>query len=578
MPDPLLVLRTVRGLRWRQWAYRPLRRLQARLGAPPAPAAAATDDVRAARMRAVWEAAGPGDPAERVRRAREVAAGRFDFVGHAETLAAPDWRARPVSPLWTYNLHYFGYAADLAWAWRETGDAAFARCFETLAGGWMEQTAGGRGPGWEPYALSLRVVSWMRARLLFGPALSAGFGARLDASVHGQLAFLGRRLEWHILANHLQKNLHALVLGGLFFTGSRAAAWRTGGLRRLWRELFEQVLPDGGHFERSPMYHAIALGDFLELVALLDACGVPVPAAARERVRRMAAAWTCLSRPGGQPHLFNDAAEDVAPDGAALHRLAVLALGAAPERPRGAWALPDTGYFGWEGPGERVVVDCGPPGPRYQPGHAHCDALSFELDLGGHPVVVDSGTRGYDGDPLREYVRSTRAHSTVEIGGREQSEVWGTFRVGRMARVRAGEVPADGAGEFRFSGECRPYHDRRAAHLRRLERRGGAWRVEDRVRGAAGAPLRAFIHFHPAFELRVDGDAAVATSAGATVGVRTWGADRLRVARGELDPAQGWHAPRFGAAVPAPVLVLEIDHNDERGFGFELRGACTPGG
>jgi len=577
MPDPLLVLRTARGLRWQQWAYRPLRRLQARLGAPLPPVSAATDASRAAAMRAAWEAV-PGNVDERIARARGVLQGRFEFIGHAETLPRPAWTARPVSPLWTYNLHYFDYAVDLAWAWRRTGEAAFARAFERLAGGWMEETAGGRGPGWEPYTLSLRAVNWMRARLLFGDGVDAAFAARLDASVHGQLAFLERRLEWHILANHLQKNLHALALGGVYFATPQAARWRTRGVALLWRELREQVLDDGGHFERSPMYHAIALGDFLELLAMLDACGLGVPAQARERVRRMAAAWARLSRPTGQPQLFNDAAEGIAPGGGELEAWARLALGAAPVRPRGAWSLPETGFCGWEGADGRVVIDCGVPGPRYQPGHAHCDALSLELDILGVRVLVNSGTSGYDGDPLRGYMRSTRAHSTVEIGGREQSEVWGTFRVGRMARVRATELPAEGADAFRFAGECVPYHDRRAAHLRVVERTGDGWRVDDRVRGAGGAPLRAFYHFDPAFELRVEGATVTAVSPRVTVRARAWGADRVRVARGETSPALGWQARRFGAAVPAPVLVLEIDHNDGRSFGCELSGRLDASG
>jgi hypothetical protein len=570
----LLSARTARRLRWRQLAYRPLRRLQARLPAPAAPPAAAVDAGRAAALAEVWAAAGAGEPQARLRHAREVLGGRFELAGHAETLPSVDWTARHGSPLWTYHLHYFDFAVDLAWAWRATGDAAFPRAFEALAEGWMRQTAGARGPGWEAYPVSLRTANWARARALFGGALDPAFTARLDASLHAQLAFLERRLEWQVMANHLQKNLHALALGGLLFTGAPAARWRARGTELLWSQLFEQVLDDGVHFERSPMYHAVALGDFVEIVALMDACGFGVPDAARERVRRMAAAWTRLSRPGGIPHLFNDGGEDGAPPAPWLDALAERALGSLPPRPRGAWALPEGGFFGWEGDGERIVVDCGAPGPGYQPGHAHCDALSFELDLGGARVVVDSGTRGYEGDPLRAWQRSTRAHSTVEIAGREQSEVWGTFRVARMAQVRAVEVPREGE-DFRLTGEVRPFHDRRALHRRTITREGaGAWRVADRVEGAGGAPLRSFLHLHPDWEVRVEGARAEAVTPGGAVAIEAFGADRLRVVRGEREPAQGWYSPRFGAAFPAPVLVLEVDANRGDGFGWRVRAVA----
>jgi uncharacterized heparinase superfamily protein len=572
MPDAMRLLRTLRGLRWRQWSYRPLRRVQARFGTLPAARPAEVHPARAAAMLRAWEAADGAAASVRLPRADAVLRGRFEFVGHAEELAAPPWTERPASPLWSYNLQYFDYATDLARAYRATGKAEYARCFEALAGSWMEATEGGRGPGWEPYPLSLRTVNWMRARMLFGAALESAFRRRLDDSIRLQLAHLRRRLEWHILANHLQKNLHALALGGLYFAGAEADGWRTDALRLLWRELFEQVLPDGGHFERSPMYHAIALGDFLELLALLDACGIPVPAPARERVRRMAGAWARLSRPDGSLHLFNDAAEGIAPEAPALGRLAELALGGAPAPPSGAWRLDQAGYFGHrDAAGGRIVVDCGIPGPRYQPGHAHCDALSFELDVAGVPVVVDSGTSGYDGDPFRAYQRSTRAHSTVQVGEREQSEVWGTFRVGGMARVRVLEAPEEGAAAFALAGECSPWWSRRVAHRRRVTAGAGRWRVDDRVLGAEGARLRSFVHLHPEMEVRVEEGRVLASSPRGVVVLEPWGHDRLRIARGERNPDQGWYAPRFGAPLAAPVVEMEILENDGRGFGYEIR-------
>jgi uncharacterized heparinase superfamily protein len=83
-----------------------------------------------------------------------------------------------------------------------------------------------------------------------------------------QVRWLRRRLEWHLLSNHLFANAKALMFGGAFFDGPEAGDWREGGLRILAREVPEQVLPDGGHFERSPMYHAILLEDMLDLLNL----------------------------------------------------------------------------------------------------------------------------------------------------------------------------------------------------------------------------------------------------------------------------------------------------------------------
>jgi len=52
--------------------------------------------------------------------------------------------------------------------------------------------------------------------------------------------------------------------------GKRGVTFPIRGQRLLARELREQILPDGGHFERSPMYHAILLKDVLDLLHLAD--------------------------------------------------------------------------------------------------------------------------------------------------------------------------------------------------------------------------------------------------------------------------------------------------------------------
>ena len=60
--------------------------------------------------------------------------------------------------------------------------------------------------------------------------------------------------------------------------------------------------------------------------------------------------------------------------------------------------------------------------------HAHADALSVTLFSQGRELLVDPGTFVYNCAPeWRSYFRSTRAHNTVTIDGRDQAEQGGTF-------------------------------------------------------------------------------------------------------------------------------------------------------
>ena len=245
-------------------------------------------------------------------------------------------------------------------------------------------------------------------------------------------------------------------------------------------------------------------------------------------------------------------------------------LGVGVRRRVGAIALPRTGYFGWSAAGERLVVDAGEPSPPYQPGHAHCGLLGFELDLAGRRVVVDAGVSGYEGDPLRGYVRSTRAHSTVSIGGGVQSELWGTFRMGRRARVVEAAGEEDSVG-YRFSGAYQPFYSPSVLHQRRIERDSAGWLVTDRVEGRPGAPVTSYLHLHPDFRVRADGERWIASDGPLEVLIEPRGVDQVRLRVGERDPDQGWYCPRFGVALPAPVLEMEVYRNDGRPFGYRLR-------
>jgi hypothetical protein len=565
-----LYARTARHLRWRQLFYRPLRDIQ---GVLPfritANAEVSLCNVPALSAQvSAWMA-----PRDNVgSRAKDILEGKFCFLNHSVVLEEMDWKVRKVSHLWNYNLHYFDYALDLAWAYRLSKDNAYRDRFADLALSWIEGTDPGHGDGWEPYAVSVRTVNWIYSLLLFGRDFDASCSKRLENSLVQQMEFLSRRLEWHILGNHLQKNLKALIIGGLFFSGPAPQQWLRNGLRLLWRELFEHVLADGGHFERSPMYHVIALADFLELVSLLQAAGDPPPETTVTRIRRMVAATGALSSRTGRLHLFNDTALGIAPPRSWVSSLARSTVGEEIPEVDGVIELSNSGYFGLADSvrGERLLIDCGPLGPGYQPGHGHCDLLSFEWSLGDRPVVVDSGVRGYDGDALREYVRSTRAHNTVTIDGREQAEVWGTFRVARRPTLRPARHTLEG-GTYTFVGAYCPYSDRRSVHHRTLVRDGDGLRIHDRIEGRRGGTATSYLHLHPDFAIEGEGTVRIATAEGLELRIETWGAERVDVERGQHSPAQGWYCPEFGVALPAPVVVLHTRTAATHEFGYRIR-------
>lgn len=467
----------------------------------------------------------------------------FRFLSvEREASAADDWNRPDWPKLWLYNLHYFD---DL------NADAAAARVewHRALVARWIAENPPAAGNGWEPYALSLRLVNWVKW-LAVGNAPPAG----MVDSLAVQARWLTKRLEWHLLGNHLLANAKALVFAGTFFAGAEAAAWRQQGLAILQREHAEQILNDGGHFERSPMYHAIILEDLLDLIQLaLRWPGVieaATEAAWRRDAGRMLDWLQAMTHPDGEIAFFNDAASGIAPNLAALAAYAgALGIVAEDLPSRRRRLLPDSGYLRAD-LGEAVLLaDAGEIGPDYLPGHAHADTLSFELSVFGQRVVVNSGTSEYGLGAERLRQRATAAHSTVQIDGADSSEVWSGFRVARRARP-VGFAASEQAGAVEVSCAHDGYRrlPGRPLHRRRWCMTAQGLRVIDRVEGGYGAAVARF-YLHPVV-------AASSTDGGGQLALPDGHIIRWSVAGGAARlVAATWH-PEFGRSIASTCIEL----------------------
>ncbi|MGB3832263.1 MAG: alginate lyase family protein, partial [Mesorhizobium sp.] len=475
----------------------------------------------------------------------------FRFLNETGSLAAHGWDDPALSRLWRYNLHYFD---DL----NAEGAEERGEWHKALVARWIAANPPGRGSGWEPYPTSLRIVNWIKWALS-GNSLSP----QAVQSLAVQARWLSRRLEYHLLGNHLFANAKALVFAGCFFDGSEAENWLAHGIRILAREVPEQILPDGGQFELSPMYHALALEDMLDLVNIARAAALPSRWRAQAdgwegRIKRMRDWLATMCHPDGEIAFFNDAAFGIAPARDELELYAQrLGYPTLSPIPSGCRHLADSGYVRLQNDRAVVLIDVARVGPDYLPGHAHADTLSFELSVDGRRVLVNSGTSVYGDGPERRRQRGTAAHNTVVVDGEDSSEVWSGFRVARRARPRDLSVSGEGDG---FIVACAHDGYRRLAG-RPLHRR--SWRfdaaglvVSDRVEGAHRDAEAAF-HFHPDLSPSIDEEGrsgALESQAGTVL--------RWRASRGEarLEPST-WH-PEFGVSLPARRLVVTLSRGE----------------
>jgi uncharacterized heparinase superfamily protein len=498
------------------------------------------------------------------------------FLGKTRDLDSVGWDDPSVPLLWRYNQHYFddlnARSSDQRLDWHRE-----------LIDSWIADNPPGRGTGWSPYPTSLRIVNWIKAFCRSTAPLRPD-----PAWLHSlaiQVRWLANRLEWHLLGNHLFANAKALTMAGLYFQGEEAGSWLALGQRLLLRELPEQVLPDGGQFERSPMYHALAVEDVLDLLNALQAYSQPDTGILGEalciRLPGMLHWLQTMSGPNGRLTRFNDCSDGIAPDLCELQRYALSLGHECPSKLQDRLTrLEPTGYARLQGGGAVVWLDIAPIGPDYLPGHAHADTLSFEMAVRGRMVLVNRGTSVYGTDARRLQERGTAAHNTAVVAGNDSSEIWSGFRVGRRAHVEGAEIThsVDGGSlvigahhdGFKHLPGC-PIHRRTwiwsapcdgaaLANVDAVQADGGTLIVHDEVRGGSDferwAKTRppSEVRFHLAPDLTVKG-----------VGAGKWEvADHSEtlltfdVGEGSIRRECWEHAAGFGDLRTAETLVVTL--------------------
>jgi hypothetical protein len=513
--------------------------------------------------------------------ADKIAKGEFGFL--SITRFFPDeigWRDPSLNHLWRYQLQYFNYAKELGMAGWLKEDSVYFRAFCRLVDSWIVGNPYGSLDGWHPFTISIRVVNWIYAYVLFADYIEedTGFQKRFLKSLHEQCNFLSRHLEFEARGNHLLSNLKALIFAGLFFNRKD---WLDRGLKYLPEELDEQILSDGGHFERSPMYHLIVMQDLIECYWVMKDLEDPIVGKLTICIERMKKYLVGIHLFGHMP-LVNDSSCDLMPDTAAVWDLAQciagkqdgveprlfswMMVGRVTKAPRRieylnrSSEMAESGYYVIRSDDSAMLIDCGRVCPDYLPAHGHADMLSYELWLSGEPLITDSGVYEYTAGKWRDYFRSTRAHNTIVVDGQEQSEIWGSFRIARRAFPQD-IVWGSGTGIDYFSGAHSGYHRladpvthrRRIVHVADM-----GWIIIDTLEGDAIHLVENYVNFHPDVKVAADKPDRLELAWGDQEGTLWHGEGFLReVIRGAEDPPLGWYSDRFGTKVERTTLCLK---------------------
>ena len=445
----------------------------------------------------------------------------------------------------TWELNRHQHFQTLGRAYWRTDDERFAAAFVAHLASWMDANPPKLGINWaSSLEVSFRAISWLWALHFFreSPQLTPRIFSRALRFLHVH----ARHLETY-LSTYFSPNTHLTGEAlGLFYVGTvfpefkRAARWRELGASVLTAELDRHVRADGTYFEQSTYYARYTADFYAHFVALARANNFPLDPQVERKLAALAEFLMFTTRPDGRAPLFGDddggrlamlddtARDDFRPTlatcaallgradfkfvagGAGEEALWLLGAGGLaafdqlePRAPAAtSRAFADGGFYvmrdAWARDANFLMLDCGPHG-ALNCGHAHADALSFELSARGRALVVDPGTFTYTGDAAaRDEFRASPAHNALSIDGESSSAPAGAFTWGRIARAGTKTWTSHARFDYFEGGHDGYARLAPAASVSRavLFLKGDYFVVRDRVAAARGARHACALRFH----------------------------------------------------------------------------------
>lgn len=502
--------------------------------------------------------------------------GKFTFLNQQLDLGASLsdthhgflWRSVEASRLWLFHLQCHEYLLALA-------DKSPVSA-ENLLLSWLAEPAH-QSPdldpnAWHPFCISRRLPVWLcfAATHTLPENLEADFWRSMTNQIH----WLRCNLETELGGNHLLENLCALYLADRFLIGGDCDSCATTNAM-IRRELRDQILPSGEHFERSPTYHAIMLLSVLQMREASESPGDPLRGELVHVSQRMSAWLDFLRYEDGTIPLLGDSALDETPDPSVLIAWTKEQKGSSAEECSPDDEQVDQDYWKFSNPaGDSICFDTGHVGCDHLPAHAHADLLQVVASVSGKPFVVDTGNFDYEASSMRAHCRSTEAHNVLQVDGAQQCDLWSIFRMGRRGHItstRRGEH-----GNFKWcSGTHDAYRHIGVGETGRVVIAGmSTWTVIDWIQSRRQHEMVSRVHLHPDCRVALGENPSESPSlcrVQFSEGNRTLEFLALGENKPEWTVGDGWYCPKFGHRMPNKVLELTGVANGDAWIGWQIR-------
>lgn len=522
---------------------------------------------------------------------------------------------------WTWSLYRHIYWQPLARAYVRTGDETYTREFlhqmQTWGEAWpvkpfMEDdedyAAKYKFPGhsWRTIETAMRLYTvWLPCMEAFrtSPAWDREGWVTFLSLLCDHCDFLMKHYSNHNKSsNWLTMESGALLQCGILFPEIRSDWFRTG-YRRVMQEVKYSFDNDGIHMERTPIYHMVAAGVYLQCYRLCLLNGIPVPPYMEPTLEKAARFLMSLVKPDLSTPMIGDAdRDDLTTRRCDTSLYEGMNLTFDPQDLNEMRAYFRTWYELTGSEDFRFMATAGkegtPPARRNYPyisagiyamrtgwteqdsyfhvlgvqlergevsSHSHNDTGHVEIHIQGEDILTDSGRYIYNSScwkDWRHYFLSAKAHNTLYVDDHEMGTVPGVTRTRGVRTYLHAFEEKPGCQLIDISHNGYVFMEDSIFHRRRVARLDGdVFVIEDRLTGICDSEHDIRLYFNFAFgSLQEQGSGRFAYTSGKgrayTLAVQADADIHTRILEGSEDPIGGWISYGYAWRKPIPQLIV----------------------
>jgi uncharacterized heparinase superfamily protein len=334
---------------------------------------------------------------------------------------------------------------------------------------------------WDPYPTSLRLVNWFK--FIANHNIN---NKKIENSLYRQAEVLFATREYHLLTNHLFKNIVAMLYAGIIFEN---VDWKKWAIKELFSQIKEQLTEENYHFELSPTYHALFTFDLLDIYNLLKNNRKDKYKNITRKLETIipeAIYWCDYFSRDDRYYAINDVNYEGCPTFSDLEEYCEnIGLDICKKEENQFYPSMKNGNF-------ELLIYLAEHQPKYNPAHSHDDLSSFLMWHKNKAVIVDTGNYCYDESTERSYSRSTKAHNCFTINDENQSDMWKSFRIAKRAKIISKKV-TNNSIEIGHDG----YKQYKLNYKRLFNTIDKGFEIIDSFECKQNEQYTIYLHFHP---------------------------------------------------------------------------------